>query len=113
MDYVTLERIIYDLNLEVIHKADNIDDVNITISEMNRPGLQLAGYFEDFAYERLQIIGNVEWHYFNDLPDYRKMEIAKKLFSYPIPALIICRELEIFPEILEAGKAKKDRKSVV
>ena len=41
MDYVTLDKIINDLDLEVIHSADNIDDVKITISEVNRPGLQL------------------------------------------------------------------------
>ena len=106
MDYVTLDKIINDLDLEVIHSADNIHDIKITISEVNRPGLQLAGYFESFAQERLQIIGNVEWRYFDNLSNNRKLEIAEKLFSYKIPALIICRDLGIFPEILEVGKAK-------
>jgi len=106
MEYVTLDKIIKDLNLEVIHEADNIHDIKITISEMNRPGIQLAGYFESFAYERLQVIGNVEWRYFNNLSDDRKLKIAEMLFSYPIPALIICRELDVFPEILKVGKEK-------
>ncbi|WP_077368464.1 HPr(Ser) kinase/phosphatase [Anaerosalibacter sp. Marseille-P3206] len=106
MEYVTLDKIIKDLKLEVIHEADNIHDIKITISEMNRPGIQLAGYFESFAYERLQIIGNVEWRYFDNLSDDRKLKIAEMLFSYPIPALIICRDLDVFPEILKSGKEK-------
>lgn len=106
MEYVSLEKIIEDLDLEVIHKADNIEDVKISISETNRPGLQLAGYFERFAYERLQIIGNVEWYYFNSLPTKVKRERLEKLFSYDIPALIICRDLDVSPEVIKLSKEK-------
>lgn len=104
MDYVSLEKIIEDLDLEVMHKANDIGDVKISISETNRPGLQLAGYFERFAYERIQIIGNVEWYYFNSLPARVKMERLEKLFSYDMPALVICRNLDVSPEILELSK---------
>ena len=67
MDYVTLDKIIEDLELEIIYEAKDMDKVKIKGSEVNRPGLQLAGYFDRFAYERLQIIGNVEWHYLDNL----------------------------------------------
>ncbi|WP_416198444.1 MAG: HPr(Ser) kinase/phosphatase [Sporanaerobacter sp.] len=106
MDYVTLDKLIEDLKLETIYGADNMDKVKINKSDVNRPGLQLAGYFDYFAYERLQIIGNVEWYYFNSLPEKVKSETIEKMFSYPIPAIVISRDLEVFPEMLRFAKEK-------
>ncbi len=104
MDYVTLDKIIEDLELEIIYEAKDMDKVKIKGSEVNRPGLQLAGYFDRFAYERLQIIGNVEWHYLDNLSKEVRYNRFKNMFIYPIPALIISRGLEIFPEIMDLAK---------
>ncbi|WP_352404641.1 HPr(Ser) kinase/phosphatase [Sporanaerobacter acetigenes] len=106
MDYVTLDKLIEDLNLETIYCADNINKVKINKSDVNRPGLQLAGYFDYFAYERLQIIGNVEWYYFDSLDEQVKLERIEKMFSYPIPAVVIARDLEAFPEMIQFAKEK-------
>ena len=100
MDYITLDKIVEDLKLEVVYKADNIEEIKVTASEVNRPGLPLTGYFDKFAYERLQIIGNVEWHYCNGLTEDIRYERFKRIFSYPFPAIIISRDLPVFPEIL-------------
>jgi len=104
MDYVTLDKIIEDLELEIIYEAKDMDKIKIKGSEVNRPGLQLAGYFDRFAYERLQIIGNVEWHYLDNLSKEVRYNRFKNMFIYPIPALIISRGLEIFPEIMDLAK---------
>ncbi|QQY79110.1 Hpr(Ser) kinase/phosphatase [Keratinibaculum paraultunense] len=104
MDYVTLGKIVKDLKLEIIYKAKGMDKIKIKGSEVNRPGLQLAGYFDRFAYERLQIIGNVEWHYLNNLPKEVRYNRFKNMFAYPIPALIISRGLDIFQEIMDLAK---------
>ncbi len=104
MNYITLDKLIKDLDLEIIYKAKNIKEEKITASEMNRPGLQLAGYFDKFAYERLQILGNVEWHYCNDLPEDIRYSRFEKIFGYPIPAMIICRNMEVFSELIELGE---------
>src|SRR5699024_1760231 len=101
---IGLDKIIKDLDLEIIYKAENIEDVRIAASEINRPGLQLAGYMDKFAYERLQILGNVEWHYCNDLSKDILYNRFEEMFKHPIPALIISRDMEIFPEIIELGQ---------
>ncbi|MBW4829562.1 MAG: HPr(Ser) kinase/phosphatase [Clostridiaceae bacterium] len=106
MDYITLNELVKALDLEIIYKSNNIDEVKINKSDVNRPGLQLAGYFDHFAHERLQLIGNVEWHYLNSLPEDIRHERIEKLFSYPIPAVVISRELKPFPEMIEFAKKR-------
>ncbi|MBV1816540.1 HPr(Ser) kinase/phosphatase [Anaerosalibacter bizertensis] len=106
MDYITLNELVKALDLEIIYKSNNIDEVKINKSDVNRPGLQLAGYFDHFAHERLQLIGNVEWHYLNSLPEDIRCERIEKLFSHPIPAMVISRGLEPFPEMIEFAKEK-------
>lgn len=104
MQYVTLDQLINELNLEVIYKATDAVNVKIYSAEINRPGLPIVGYFEKFAPERLQIIGSSEWHYYNELPDTLRYDSLDKFLTYPIPALIFSRNLEIFPEVIELAE---------
>ena len=103
MSYVRIDKLIKDLQLEVVYKPEELN-VSITRSDLNRPGLQLAGYFDHFAYERIQILGNVEWNYFNTLEDELKKERLSKFFQKDIPALILTRDLEVIPEMIECAK---------
>lgn len=104
MKYVTLEKIIRDLNLEVVFSSTDIEDVKIASSEIGRPGLQMAGYFEKFAPERIQIIGNSEWWFYDELDDISRYDSIDKLLTYPLPALILSRNLPAFPELIELAK---------
>lgn len=104
MNYVTLDQLIEELDLEVIYKATDAIDVKIYSPEIYRPGLPATGYFEKFAPDRLQVIGNSEWHYYNDLEDGERYDSLDKFLAYPIPALIFSRNLEIFPEVLELSE---------
>lgn len=104
MKFVTLGKIIKDMDLEVIHAVDNINDVKIFSSEIGRPGLQMAGYYEKFAPERLQIIGNSEWFFYSELTSSMRYASIDKLLDFPIPALIISRSLPVFPELIELAK---------
>lgn len=108
MEYVTLSKIAEDLNLEVVYESSDIKNVRIYKSEVNRPGLPLAGYIDVFAYDRIQVIGKVEWNYCNSLPKELRYERFEKIFAYPFPALIFARGLDIFPEVVELAK-KYDR----
>jgi len=110
MNSITIDKLIHDLKLEISYRADN-PDVAITKSDVNRPGLQFVGYFEHFAYERLQIIGSVEWNYFSTLDDNLKLERFKKICEYPIPAIIVTRNQEIYPQMMEV--AKKYNKTIL
>lgn len=104
MEYITLDKLIEDLQLEIIYKATDSAKVKIYSIEISRPGLPIVGYFEMFAPERLQIIGSSEWHYYDELPDSLRYDSINKFFAYPIPALIFSRNLEIFPEIIELAQ---------
>lgn len=104
MEYVTLDKLIEDLELEIIYEADGMERVKISASEVNRPGLPLAGYMDVFAYDRLQIIGKVEWCYCNSLDYELRFKRFEQLFSYPIPAIIFSRGLEVFPEVIELAQ---------
>lgn len=101
MAKLTMDELIDDLNLEVIYKKENIELKKI---DVNRPGLQLAGYFKHFANERFQIIGSTEWSYLSDLEPSVMKERLCKYFSYNMPAVIITRGQKIFPEMIEAAK---------
>jgi HPr kinase/phosphorylase len=107
MNYITLDKLIEDLQLEVIYKATDASNIKIYSTEITRPGLPIVGYFEKFAPERLQIIGSSEWHYYDELPETLRYDSIDKYFSYPIPALIFSRNLEVFPEIIELAKKHK------
>lgn len=107
MESVSIKRLIKDLDVEVIYQSKNGDD-KIIKSDLNRPGLQLAGYEDYFAYERLQIIGKAEWHYLQTLDDEVKYKRLNFFFSHPIPALIITRNLEMTERAFELVK-KYDR----
>lgn len=104
MEYVTVDRLVEDLELEIIYEADGMENVRISASEVNRPGLPLAGYMDVFAYDRLQIIGKVEWCYCNSLDYGLRYKRFEQMFSYPIPAIIFSRGLDVFPEVIELAK---------
>nr|WP_300006170.1 HPr(Ser) kinase/phosphatase [Tissierella sp.] len=104
MNYVTLKEIIDELGLEIVNASSTIEDTKIHSIEISRPGLQIGGYFNKFVPERIQLIGNAEWHYFESLPLEERTKNMDKYFSYEMPALIFSRDLEVFPEILDMAK---------
>lgn len=104
MKYITLEKIVQDLDIKVVYKAENFSEIKIYSTEINRPGLQMYGYYGKFAPGRLQIIGNAEWHYIEGLSHELRYQQLNTFFSHPIPALIFSRDLPIFPEALELAE---------
>ena len=95
---VSIREIVRDLDLKVVYMPEN-KDYYVYSQDINRPGLQFAGYFEDFAYERIQIVGKTEYNYFSYID---------KFFEYEIPVLIVSRNLEVKPDVIEFAK-KYDR----
>lgn len=79
----------------------------IEVCNVNRPGLQLAGYWDFFGYERPQLLGKVEMTYLSMLDDATRRERLARFFSYDLPCIIICRGLPCFDEMLVLGTARK------
>lgn len=107
MASVELEKVIEKMKLENLTPEIDISRIKITQPDINRPAIQIAGYFEHFDAQRLQIIGFVEYTYMENLTEKQKREAYEKLLSYDIPAIVYCRELvpdEIFLEIANAHK---------
>ena len=106
MASLSLQKIIDKMKLENLTPELDISKVKVTQPDINRPALQLAGYFQHFEKSRLQIIGFVEYSYMISLPDERKREIYSELLSGEIPGIVFCRELKpdpIFKEIAVAN----------
>lgn len=107
MESVSLTRIIEKMKLENLTPEIEVKKIRVTQPDINRPALQMAGYFEHFDATRLQVIGFVEYTYMEDLSDERKREIYSKLMSYPIPGIVFCRELKPDPIFWEIANSQK------
>ena len=103
MPSVSLAKIVEKMKLESLTPEIEIKGIKIKQPDINRPALQIAGFFEHYEATRLQIIGFVEYKYMMSLSDEKKEEIYTKLLSYPIPCIVFCRELE--PDELFKKKA--------
>lgn len=99
MAVVTLSKIIEKMKLKNLTPEVEVKGIKITQPDINRPALQMAGYFEHFEATRLQIIGYVEYSYMQSMDEERKKEIYTQLFSHDIPAIVFCRELEAPDEL--------------
>ena len=102
MASIKLEQIIEKMKLINLTPELDLSKIKIKQPDINRPALQLAGYFEHFEATRLQIIGFVEYTYMGALPQERQREIYTRLLSCEIPAFVFCSELrpnELFMEI--------------
>ena len=93
MASVKLEEIVEKMKLENLTPDIDISNIKITQPDINRPALQIAGYFEHFDATRLQIIGFVEYTYMEGMTVKKKKEIYQQLLEGDIPAIVFCREL--------------------
>lgn len=103
-----LGSLVEKFNLEVLRSGKNWEDRQITTEDVNRPGLQLTGFFDYFGEERLQVIGLVETSYLEGRTAQERRDAFDQLFQYDIPALIISRGLEPYRECMEMAE-KHDR----
>lgn len=109
--YVRLDEIIKEFNLEILNRGQNFEDIKIYVDSVDRPGLQLLGYFNHFDTQRVQLIGNMEYGYLEGLDHQARLDCFDQLLSYPIPTLIYARGLEPFPECMEM--AQKHERSIL
>ena len=101
---VPLSQLVREFNLTAAYKASDYDTIHITVEDVSRPGLQLAGFFDHFEPMRLQVIGRVEHTYLEKLSGEERAIIFDRFFSYKIPALIISRDIEPLPECLDMAR---------
>lgn len=101
---ISLGEIIDHFQLEVLYGPEGYRDRQITIEDVNRPGLQLTGFFDYFDQKRMQVIGLVETSYLQRLTRGERRVSFDDLFDYDIPAVIYARGLEPYPECMEMAR---------
>jgi len=90
-------------DLEVLNRGGDYETALLTITDVNRPGLQFHDFYDYFDQRRLQVIGKAEVTYLKGLTEEQRRKCFDDLFLYDIPALVISRGLECFPECLESA----------
>lgn len=104
---VKLEKLIEKMSLKNLTPDLDLTQSEIQVPDINRPALQLSGYFDHFDSDRVQIIGYVEYTYLETLSDEKKKEMYAQLLSYGIPCIIYCRNLEPDETFLEMANEMK------
>ena len=95
------------LNLEVLHKGKS-NVIHFSTFNINRPGLQLADYYEHFGYERVQVFGEQEMAYLRSMTPAARLRACERLFGYDVPCVVVCAALDPCEELLACAR-KFDR----
>lgn len=101
---ILLSQIANDFHLEKIYESEDFETAVVTSSDVNRPGMQIVGFFDYFDPRRIQILGKVEISYLREFSSEKKRECFDNLMATHPPAIVITRSLEVFPEFLDAAK---------
>lgn len=101
---VKLQKIVEKMNLKNLIPDVDLSDTFVEVPDINRPALQLTGFFEHFDSDRVQIIGYVEYTFLEKMEEEKKKEIYQTFLSYQIPCLIFCRNLPPEEMLLEMAE---------
>lgn len=98
---VKLSKVIEKMQLTNLTPEIDASEIWLNVPDVNRPALQLTGFYEQFDNDRLQIIGNVEYAYLASLDEMERYERYQQLFSSNIPCIIFCRNLKPEQKVIE------------
>lgn len=101
---VSLEEFIEKMNVVNLTPEIDVSAIKITQADLNRPALQLAGFFDYFDHHRIQIIGQVEHTYMEKQGIEKSAEMMGKILSYKVPGIVFCRNLPVPEEFLELAR---------
>ena len=101
---VKLQKIVEKMNLKNLTPDVDLSESFVEVPDINRPALQLTGFFEHFDSDRVQIIGYVEYTFLEKMEEEKKKEIYQTFLSYPIPCLVFCRNLPPEEMLLEMAE---------
>ncbi|MCD8145043.1 MAG: HPr(Ser) kinase/phosphatase [Oscillospiraceae bacterium] len=102
--YAKLGMIIEKFLFEVVYAPEGYEKVRVTVADTYRPGLPLAGYMDYFDNKRMLVFGLAEHKYMQELPSEVRYQRLEAMISQHIPAIVICRDLEVPDEMLDLAK---------
>lgn len=97
---IELSVVAEEFQLEKLYESSDYENVLVSTADVNRPGLQLVGFFDHFDPQRIQIMGKVEFTYLDQFPGEQRMEMLEKLFQQQFPAMVITRGMQVYPELM-------------
>ncbi|MBQ3014776.1 MAG: HPr(Ser) kinase/phosphatase [Clostridia bacterium] len=104
---IPLARLVQDHRLEIVVKPDNFEEILISTPEVNRPGLALAGFYEIFEEERIQLIGKAETHYLQSLePSTKRVMLQKFVDAKPV-AIIYTTDIPADEVVIERARLRQ------
>lgn len=104
-DYtVDMTQLIETMKLENCTPGVNVADIKISQNDINRPALQLTGFFDYFDSDRIQVIGQVEYTYMEKIGVEKSQEMLRKIMEYQVPCIVFCRSLDIREEFLKLAE---------
>ena len=101
---VKLKNMVEHFGLKVLNKGWDYETALLGIKDVNRPGLQFVGFYDYFDTRRLQVIGMAETKMLEQMTPSQRTKSFDTFFSYDIPALVISRDLDCFPECMEMAQ---------
>ncbi len=101
---VPLSKVIKELALSEISMPVSPDEILVSSMDVNRPGLELNGFYDYYDTSRIVIFGNAETAYLNSISAERRKIVLNDIFSQKPPAAIIARDLKPLPELVEATR---------
>ncbi|MEG1992964.1 MAG: HPr(Ser) kinase/phosphatase, partial [Acetivibrio sp.] len=97
---VNIQKLIDKLHLENLTPDIPLEDNLISQSDVNRPALQLAGYFDYFDNNRIQVIGHVEASYLTTIGHDKELEMMRRIMQHQVPCIVYCRSIEVNPDLI-------------
>lgn len=101
---IPLKEIEREFSLEVIYGPEGYENIEISSTDINRPGLQLSGFYEFFDHTRAAVMGRVETMYLTTLSSDERRNRFDVLFEKGVPFVVFTRNLEVYPEVIEVAK---------
>ena len=98
---VSLGKLMQKMELENCTPDIDVDSIKISHAEVNRPALQLAGFYDHFDSERIQLIGNVESAYMDHMSEEEHRRAMEKLLSFKSPCIIFCQGIDVSEKTVE------------
>ena len=104
MSKIEIQKIVEKMNLKNLTPDVGLADKYVEVPDINRPALQLTGFFDHFDAERVQIIGYVEYTFLEQMDEATKIKVYETLRAYKLPCIIFCRALKPDQELLEKAQ---------
>ena len=102
---ISIEDFRTKLELELVNPV-NRAEMDINVTDLNRPGMQFCGFYEYFASERPQVIGKVEMTYLSSLPSEERFKTLERYMSYNIPCIVCCWGMRPPQELIDLAKER-------